>query len=250
MSASDLTLLTSTLVAFTPPYILTSSSPFSADPEMFSDLLQADFDALEESCTHIESLSLDVEDVRLFLAREFQSPSKHTVGSSLRSILDFIEKGESSPLWANTSEGFDTPRKNKAFDMCKAALIKTVVEVAGEEGAEKSLWDESDEKLAGGEFVHRMVGWLKGYVSDMDAGKGIFFDRIDLAICASLSLGNLTRRGWLNFWSAFSSLRYVCRKKCCSAFIISSFIGACFIISTPSFSFDGYQGEAWCTRAA
>ncbi|KAE9384511.1 hypothetical protein BT96DRAFT_1026872 [Gymnopus androsaceus JB14] len=193
LSSSDLPLLTVALVAFTPPHMSTASSPLSADQEMFSELLQADFDALEESCTHIESLSLDVEEVRLSLAREFQSPLK-PAGSSLHSILDFIEKGECSPLWANAPEDFDTPRKKKAFDMCKAALIKTVVEVAGEEAAEKSLWDESDENLAGGEFVSRMVSWLKGYVSDMDAGKGMFFDRIDLATCASLSLGNLTRR--------------------------------------------------------
>jgi hypothetical protein len=158
---------------------------------MFCNLLQTDFEALEESCTHIESLSLDIENVRISLAQGFKFPS---AGSSLSIILDFIEQGEYSPLWGNAPDDFDVSRKKKAFDMCKAALIKTVVEVAGEEGAEKSLWDETDEK-SGGEFVSRMVGWLKGYVSDMSTGCGMFFDRIDLAICASLSLGNLTRTG-------------------------------------------------------
>ncbi|KAF9069683.1 hypothetical protein BDP27DRAFT_1420798 [Rhodocollybia butyracea] len=189
LSAKDLSLLTFSLIAFTSPYRSTSSNVLIDDHDMFCNLLQTDFEALEESCTHIESLSLDIENVRVSLAQEFKFPS---TGSNLSIILDFIEKGEYSPLWENAPDDFDVSRKKKAFDMCKAALIKTVVEVAGEEGAEKSLWDETDEKK-GGEFVSRMVGWLKGYVSDMGTGSGVFFDRIDLAICASLSLGNLTR---------------------------------------------------------
>lgn len=194
LSAKDLPLLTAILVAFTPPHTSTSSGTFPSDSEMFFDLVQADLECLEESCSLIESLSLDVEDVRLCLALGFKTPSEHPTGSSLRSILDFIEKGEYSSLWANAPDDFDVPRKQKAFDMCKAALIKTVVEVAGEEAAEMSLWDDSEGR-AGGEFVVRMVEWLKGYVTDMDAGKGAFFNRSDLATCASLSLGNLTRRG-------------------------------------------------------
>ncbi|KAJ4488004.1 hypothetical protein J3R30DRAFT_3280675 [Lentinula aciculospora] len=193
LSAKDLPLLTLSLVAFTRPHTSTFSTLFPVHSEMLFDLLQADFDSLEESCTLIESLSLDVEDIRLSFANGFKNPSEHPIGSSLRSILDFLEKGEYPSLWANAPEDFDVSRKRKAFHMCKAALIKTVVEVAGEESAERSLWDESEE-TTGGEFVTRMVGWLKGYVSDMDAGRGAFFDRIDLATCASLSLGNLTRR--------------------------------------------------------
>ncbi|KAJ3733049.1 hypothetical protein DFJ43DRAFT_1070861 [Lentinula guzmanii] len=193
LSAKDLPFLTISLAAYTPPHTSTSSTSFLTHSEMFCELLQTDLDSLEESCTFIESLSLDVEEIRLSLARGFRNPKDHPAGSSLRFILDFLEKGEYPSLWANAPNDFDLPRKQKAFDMCKAALIKTVVEVAGEEGAERSLWDESEEAV-GGEFVARMVGWLKGYVSDTDAGKGDFFHRADLATCASLSLGNLTRQ--------------------------------------------------------
>ncbi|KAF5391423.1 hypothetical protein D9757_001930 [Collybiopsis confluens] len=190
LTTKDLPLLISSLVAFTPPHVLAPSQSFSAAPDLFFDFLQTDFDALEESCTHIESLSLDVEEVRLALARELNSSS----GSSLRSILAFIENGGPSPLWSNAPDDFDAPRKIKALAMCRAAMIKTVVEVTGENGTEKSLWDESSGG-SGGEFVLMMVRWLTSYVSDMDAGNGALFDRPELATCASLSLGNLTRRG-------------------------------------------------------
>ncbi|KAJ3966937.1 hypothetical protein EV361DRAFT_933110 [Lentinula raphanica] len=193
LSAKDLPSLTQALVAYTPPYLNASSTSFSSDHEMFFDLLQTDFDSLEESCTFIESLSLDVEDIRLSLARGYKHPKDHPAGLSLLSILDFLEKGDYPSVWANAPQDFDVSRKQKAFDMCRAALIKTVVEVAGEEDAAKSLWVDSED-TEGGEFVLRMVGWLKGYVFDMDAGSGAFFNRPDMAICASLSLGNLTRQ--------------------------------------------------------
>jgi hypothetical protein len=87
------------------------------------------------------------------------------------------------------------------FDNCKAALIKSVVEVAGEERNEDVLWDDCEDK-PGGEFVCRMVHLIKQYVSDMDQStsgvevtKDSLAGRDDLAICASLSLGNLARRG-------------------------------------------------------
>ncbi|KIK59870.1 hypothetical protein GYMLUDRAFT_44346 [Collybiopsis luxurians FD-317 M1] len=193
LAAKDIPFLITALAAFTSPHMSTSSKSFSTDPDLFSELLQTDFDALEESCTHIESLSLDVEDVRLSLARGFEHHSENPVGSSLRSILAFIEKGGPSPLWSNAPGDFDAPRKKKALEMCRSAMIKTVVEVAGEDGTEQSLWDDSDGQ-SGGEFVSIMVGWLKSYVSDMDARNGDFVDRPELATCASLSLGNLTRR--------------------------------------------------------
>lgn len=179
---------------FTPPHP-TSSSPFPPDSAIFGTLLNADLEALEESCTLIESLSLDVEDVRLALAREYRSSSEsHGDRPLLSVILNFIEHGSYSPLWraASTIGDAELKRKEKEFDMCKAALIKSVVEVASEELV---LWDEFDELKPGGEFVCRMVRWIKDYVRDMDQGSGPAFDRDDLVICASLSLGNLTRKG-------------------------------------------------------
>lgn len=169
---------------------------------MFNMLLHADFDVLEESCTLIESLSLDVEDVRLSLARGLNFPSEHGGVPCLCTILDFIDKGDYPPFWQTAFPEADRKRRERVFDNCKAALIKSVVEVAGEERNEDVLWDDSEENKPGGEFVTRMVYTIKKYVADMDratpdaeVAKDSYAGRDDLVICASLSLGNLARRG-------------------------------------------------------
>jgi hypothetical protein len=89
-------------------------------------------------------------------------------------------------LWS--SSGLDSGFEKK-FDICKAALIKAIVEVAGEDKNEEVLWDETEEDQPGGLFVGRMVHWIKAYAGGGTAG------RDDLIICATLSLGNLARRG-------------------------------------------------------
>jgi hypothetical protein len=158
------------------------------DPDFLNDLLQADFDFLEEACTLIESLSLDIEDFRLELARMTCYPSNQPL-SCISIIMDFIEKGSYPPLWRSSIfEEVARTAKEKAFDICKAALIKAVVEVFGEEKNEEILWKSGDLENPGGEFVRRMVDWIKQY-ADVQS------NRDDLAICASLSLGNLTRKG-------------------------------------------------------
>ncbi|KAK7054936.1 hypothetical protein VNI00_003399 [Paramarasmius palmivorus] len=162
--------LTSPLVAFSSPYISPSPSEINAD--LLDTLLQADFENLEESCSLLESLSLDVEDVRLSLARGFQFPAEHGGVPCFSHILDFLERGEIPPFWKDMPSTFDVKRKEKAFDMFKAALIKSVVEVVGEERNEDVLWDDSEEDTPGGQFVSRMVQWLKRCVSDMDKGEG------------------------------------------------------------------------------
>ncbi|KAJ7740657.1 hypothetical protein DFH07DRAFT_838644 [Mycena maculata] len=195
-----LPLLTPALVAFCPPYSY-DSALFKADTPMFNMLLHADFDVLEESCTLIESLSLDVEDVRLSLARGLNFPAEHGGVPCLCTILDFIEKGDYPPFWQTALPEADRKRRERVFDNCKAALIKSVVEVAGEERNEDVLWDESEDDKPGGEFVCRMVDLIKKYVSDMnqmipgvDVSRESLAGRDDLVICASLSLGNLARR--------------------------------------------------------
>lgn len=152
-------------------------------------MIHADFEALEESCTFIESLSLDVEDARLALARGFQSPAEHGGIACLSNILDFLDQGSYSPLWEDSPE---LKKMEKSLDICKAALIKCVVEVAGEEGNISVLWDET---TTGGSFVCKMVEWIKAFVGPADATNGREAAREDLAICATLSLGNLTREG-------------------------------------------------------
>ncbi|KAJ7774775.1 hypothetical protein B0H16DRAFT_1508334 [Mycena metata] len=192
-----LPLLTPALAAFCPPYS-SESTLFKAGSPMFNTLLHADFEVLEESCTLIESLSLDVEDVRLSLARGLNFPSEHGGVPCLCTILDFIENGDYPPFWQTALSEADRKRRERVFDNCKAALIKSVVEVAGEERNEDVLWDDSEENKPGGEFVCRMVHLIKKYVSDMDRSTEVardsFAGRDDLVICASLSLGNLARR--------------------------------------------------------
>ncbi|KAF9264723.1 hypothetical protein L218DRAFT_972334 [Marasmius fiardii PR-910] len=188
------------LPSLVPPLVAFTTQNTNVIPEQFTtssvlqNLVQADFEALEESCSILESLSLDVEDVRLSLARGYQFPAEHSGVPCFGYILDFLEKGGISPLWKEMPASFDSKRKEKAFDMCKAALIKSVVEVVGEEHNEDVLWDDSEPGTPGGEFVNRMVQWLRKFVADMDSSDGTSSHRTDLVICASLSLGNLARR--------------------------------------------------------
>jgi hypothetical protein len=197
------------LLTFIPPFPEPSpTSFFKNDSPLRTLLLQTDVDILEESCMLLESLSLDVEDVRLSLARGFNFPAEHNGVPCLCAMLDFIEKGTYHPIWYGDSgiDEAERKRRERLFDICKAAVIKVVVEVAGEEKNEEVLWDDSEEEKPGGEFVSRMVSWIKKYVpgkigggveaketrikiSEPSAG------RDDLVICASLSLGNLSRRG-------------------------------------------------------
>ena len=197
-----LPLLIPPLLAFIPPFTEPSStSAFANDSPLRVSLLQTDFDILEESCMLIESLSLDIEDVRLSLARGLNFPAEHSGVPCLCAMLDFIEKGDYHPLWHADSEDAERKRRERLFDVCKAAIIKVVVEVAGEEKNEEVLWDDSEEGKPGGEFVYRMVAWIKNYVAGKTDGTeqanadSTTGSRDDLVICASLSLGNLARRG-------------------------------------------------------
>lgn len=74
----------------------------------------------------------------------------------------------------------------KGFDNCKAAVVKAVVEVTGEQN---ELWDDSDLEKPGGEFVDTMVQWIRAHRSLKET------NRDDLIICATLSLGNLATGG-------------------------------------------------------
>lgn len=210
---------------------------------MFKMLLHADFEVLEESCSLIESLSLDVEDVRLSLARGLNFPAEHGGVPCLCTILDFIEDGDYPPSWETTFPETDRRRRERVFDNCKAALIKSVVEVAGEERNEDVLWDDSEVNNPGGEFVGRMVHLIKKYVSDMDkstpgaaVAKESFAGRDDLVICASLSLGNLARRGKFVYFNQQTSRLTNDRKKLNSAVIASAFSSAFPDLLPPAFA--------------
>lgn len=183
------------LIAFTPPLLTAPPPPNLAHPSpLRTSLLQADFELLSDSCSQLESLALDVEDVRLSLARGFQFPAEHQDVSCLIAMLDFIEHGNYAPLWYVQHEASfsmaDVRNQEKAFDDCKAAVIKAVVEMSGEDKNIDVLVDESDPTKQGGSYVSRLVNWIRNFVLGGMHGNA----RDDLVICATLSLGNLVRR--------------------------------------------------------
>jgi len=146
--------LVQSLIAFTPP-LLTAPLPshFAQPSPLRTTLLNTDFDLLSESCSRLESSALDVADVRLSLARGFTFPAEHYDVPCFSIMLDFVEKGTYAPLWYVQSEtGLergDVSKKEKAFDDCKAAVIKAVVEVSGDDRNLDLLWDDSDDSRPG-----------------------------------------------------------------------------------------------------
>ncbi|KAG6911492.1 hypothetical protein DXG01_014566 [Tephrocybe rancida] len=177
-------------------------SLFDLGSQIAKELTNADLGDLQESCTLIETSALDVDNVRSSLARGLRSPAEHNSIPCLSIILDFIEEGTYPNSWSYTvTDETERKTKEKAFNICKAALIKAVVEVAGEDNAQESLWDDSNPEMPGGIFVHRMVDWLQRFVKDLDSTAAVrnpggqsISDREDMAICASLALGNLARK--------------------------------------------------------
>lgn len=188
-----LSLLIPPLLAFTPPFESPTSYPFTGSPTLAA-LVESDFDALKDACTLIESLSLDVEDIRIALARGHLFPAEYSGNSYLSAILDFVESGDYPLTWSIPELIDDRERtcKEKEFGICKAALVKAIVEVAGEEKNLEILWEESAVEQPGGRFVSRMVNWIKSYVKQVnDMTEQI--PRDDLIIVACLSLGNVCR---------------------------------------------------------
>ncbi|KAJ3545357.1 hypothetical protein NMY22_g2475 [Coprinellus aureogranulatus] len=186
--------ITPTLAKFIGPYESQAGTALTSDLSFFTTLVQTDFEVLEEVCTVLESLALDVEDIRLALARGYCFPDEHLGVPCLKTMIEFIELGSYPPTWNHPAiNRGDKERKEKKFDMCKGALIKSVVEVAGDEKNVEVLWDDSIDDKPGGEFVHTMAKWIKDYVATVEKDPSAL-QRDDLVICASLSLGNLARR--------------------------------------------------------
>ncbi|KAG8685686.1 hypothetical protein FRC08_012969 [Ceratobasidium sp. 394] len=134
----------------------------------------------------LESLTLDSEAIRLALA---QDPAY------LRTILRFIELAQPLSDWrtADTS-GKEKAKWEKTVGLCKGAVIKALVAVAGEDKAISYLWDDTkldggNQTAPGGWFVAALLGWIKQY-----RAVGLDDAREDLVICATLALGNLARR--------------------------------------------------------
>ena len=178
------------------PYLVlplkTFIPPFQETPPLFVGsparhaLVQQDYDLLEEACGLLESLSLDVDEVRLSLGRVLKSPDGSEEGGvCLMDMLAFLEKGDYPSYWSAETPP-ERASMEKGLDMCKAAVVKAIVEVAGEQN---ELWDDSNPEKPGGEFVDTMVRWIRSHGNLKDR------HREDLIICATLSLGNLATGG-------------------------------------------------------
>lgn len=199
-SSSDvqvLPLITLPLAAFTPPVVSLEPSFFSQAP-LLPSLVANDIDVLEEVCTLIESLVLDTEDVRLALARGFSSPAEHSGMPGLSMILNFLELGTYPLTWNSPIVFDDAERKRKQtiLGRCKAALVKAIVEVAGEPKNADILWNACEGQSPGGPFVSKMVYWIKVYVeaAGVSGDTSLLGVRDDMVIAAALSLGNLAHR--------------------------------------------------------
>ena len=185
-----LPLLITSLNAFRKPHPA-PQGVFAESSDIRETLISADVESLEESCALLESLSLDVEDVRLSLARGLTFPDEHDGVPCLSDMLNFLDCGEYPPWWAGDP---DRAGYERSFENCKAGIIKAVVEVAGEQKNTDILWDESEDDKPGGEFVSWMIRWIRK--ADQKGKEG-------LVICATLAVGNLVRRGevLINVWS-------------------------------------------------
>lgn len=176
-----LPLLVTSLNAFRKPHP-TPQGVFAESSEIREALISADVESLEESCALLESLSLDVEDVRLSLARGLTFPDEHDGIPCLSDMLNFLDCGDYPPWWAGDP---DRAAYERSFENCKSGIIRVVVEVAGEQKNTDILWDESEDDKPGGEFVSWMIQWI---------GKADQKGKEGLVICATLTIGNLVRR--------------------------------------------------------
>lgn len=176
-----------------------TSSFIESNPDLLDTLVQTDYDFLEESCTLFESLALDVEEFRHDLAQKTCYAGKNNSISCLNAVLQFIEHGSYPPIWRNPIfDDADREAKEKGFAICKAALIKAVVEVFGEGKNDDVLWTDTDSSQPGGPIVSTMVRWIQEHArTPLTTGlkQSETLARDDMAICASLSLGNLARKG-------------------------------------------------------
>lgn len=148
------------------------------DEESRKSLIDADVENLEESVTQLEALSLDSEDVRKQLAQYL----------STNPLIRFIEHGDYPPYWQLDGDEL-LRQKTKSFDVCKAAAIKVLVSVAGEDNNLTTLWDKSATP-PGSDVALKMADWIKKGTAEAAEVR-----REDLVICGCLTLGNLVRNG-------------------------------------------------------
>ena len=162
------------------PYLIKSLDAFSPRPNTDSEaaelyppvpsfvesrldlrlsLLPADMDVVAEICTLIEALILDEERARALLlisTGKSSSPTSHD--SPFVHLIRFVECAGPLPYWrAGPAERRERPAWEKSLGLCKAAVIKAIVTVAGEYSQMGVLWGQNDPHR--GWFVEKMLSW-------------------------------------------------------------------------------------------
>ena len=155
----------------------------------------------------METLPSEDEDFRGTLITPVDS-SRHELdepNTPLTQLLRFIERGESLSDWSEESES-DRKGWEKTLGFCKGAIIRGIVNLAGEEGQFNVLWGQNGPHE--GWFVQKMIHWIKDYPAAVEARRDE--ERDDLAICATLCLGNLARKGRFLWSSHGNDFTYLC----------------------------------------
>lgn len=165
----------------------------ASKPDLRFSLLSADMSVLEEVCMLVEALSADEERVRaLLLISSGKSSSTTSLDSPFAHMLRFVETAAPLPYWREgPAELRERGAWEKALGICKAAIIKAIVIVAGEDSQMDVLWGQNSP--SGGWFIEKMIDWIKEYPTAKESRTTE--ERDDLVICATLCLGNLARRG-------------------------------------------------------
>lgn len=154
---------------------------------MRNTLCTIEGELLADACSLLESLAIDSENIQKLIGQSITSADlEDGLGPLLKDLTNFVELGDCPPYWSLEIPS-ERQKHIKSFEMCKAAVIKTIVEVAGCPSSMDILWDFSQPS---GWFVSSMIKWVKLDFKD---------ERNDLRlICATLSLANLSRRGEKN----------------------------------------------------
>ena len=151
-----------------------------SDPP-FEQFLNSRIEALEESSSIIESLSLDSESARVVMATD----------DVLKPLVQFIEHCGYPQSWSRATEA-DRQSMQKIYNICKGALITTLTSVSGETRNSDVLWNDDSNTNSISWFASKMLDWIFSFAEDIKEGKE---SREDLVICGTLCIGNLIREG-------------------------------------------------------
>lgn len=206
---------------------------------------------VEEVCMLVDALTTDEERVRaLLLISTGKASSASSLDSPFVHLIRFAETGGPLPYWRDgLNEQKSRPQWEKTLGVCKGAVIKAIVTVAGEKSQMDVLWGANDPN--GGWFVEKMLTWIREYPASKEARNDE--ERDDLVICGTLCLGNLARTGVFTDKASFpfhpqSHQAVHHRIQMCDSSRGAHLDSASTRVSSRTIN--GYQTEARCPRPA